>query len=102
MNEKLNVSKIESKPIAMLDVHSLDGNFYILIRNYLEKHKVRWIETRNKSRVLETITLEFQDGTTYKPLKYPGWYLIELPTMGVLVWQIRNDRNCISVPYTYL
>lgn len=97
---------MKGTPISDLTIHSLDGEFYGLFRNYLEKHGCTWTDSRVYNQ-LQSVYLQFPPGTTYVEKSSSGDYerrQITLPDGGIFFWLIRraSGQHSITVPYVYL
>lgn len=97
---------MKGTPINELTVDSLQGDFYELFRNYVEKHGGTWTEQREANQLLR-VSIQFPPGTIYVDLPTNGNYdrhQITFSDGAIMFWYYQRlaKLNSISIPYVYL
>ena len=97
---------MQGTPIDTLTIDSLQGDFYDLFRNYVEKHGATWTDEREEDQ-LQRVHIHFPPATISTQMPPSGNYdrqQITFPDGAILFWyyQRLTERTSISIPYVYL
>lgn len=97
---------MQGTPIDKLTIDSLQGDFYELFKNYVEKHGAIWTDEREADQ-LQCVYIHFPPETMSTKMPPSGHFdrqQITFKDGATMFWyyQRLTERNLISIPYVFL